>query len=562
MVCYDRFGNLNDGAHPIWIGNFAGDGRADVLFYYSGDDNWWLGSYGANNQLNWSFAGNTRGFGHAINDGRPFWNGNFSRPDRTEVLFYYPGDDNWWLGSHDGNQLHWTFAGNTQGFGHAINDGRPFWIGDFNGNGTADVLFYYPGDDNWWLGSHDGNQLHWTFAGNTQGFGHAINDGRPFWNGNFSRPDRTEVLFYYPGDDNWWLGSYGANNQLNWSFAGNTRGFGHAINDGRPFWIGDFNGNGTADVLFYYPGDDNWWLGSYGANNQLNWSFAGNTRGFGHAINDGRPFWNGNFSRPDRTEVLFYYPGDDNWWLGSYGANNQLNWSFAGNTRGFGHAINDGRPFWTGNFGRLDHADVLFYYPSDGNWWLGSHNGNLLNWSFLGNTGRPYASTIRVHNKILTAPNVAIDTMIDSIREVYATANIRVDIASTEDLNLPTLNDCDVGSCVMGQTTNEQNQLFNNRNNVGVNDIVVYFVRSTVPPFNGCAAHPNGRPGAIVAQGATRWTYGHEIGHVLDLQHVNDNNRLMTGNGTANITNPPPDLITEEIRTMDSEQPDCQLLRR
>ena len=42
--------------------------------------------------------------------------------------------------------------GNTFGFGHGINDGRPFWIGDFTGDGKADVLFYYPGDDNWWLG--------------------------------------------------------------------------------------------------------------------------------------------------------------------------------------------------------------------------------------------------------------------------------------------------------------------------------------------------------------------------------------------------------------------------
>jgi hypothetical protein len=159
--------------------------------------------------LNWSFAGNTAGFGHGINDGRPFWIGNFSRLDRAEVLFYYPGDDNWWLGSHDGSELRWSFAGNTAGFGHGINDGRPFWIGDFNGNGRSDVLFYYPGDDNWWLGSHDGSQLRWSLAGNTAGFGHGINDGRPFWIGNFSRFDRAEVLFYYPGDDNWWLGEWG-----------------------------------------------------------------------------------------------------------------------------------------------------------------------------------------------------------------------------------------------------------------------------------------------------------------------------------------------------------------
>ena len=360
---------INDG-RPFWIGNFSRSNRAQVLFYYPGDDNWWLGSHDGN-QLQWSFAGNTAGFGHGINDGRPFWIGNFSRSNRAQVLFYYPGDDNWWLGSHDGNQLQWSFAGNTAGFGHGINDGRPFWIGDFNGDARADVLFYYPGDDNWWLGSHDGNQLQWSFAGNTAGFGHGINDGRPFWIGNFSRSNRAQVLFYYPGDDNWWLGSHDGN-QLQWSFAGNTAGFGHGINDGRPFWIGDFNGDARADVLFYYPGDDNWWLGSHDGN-QLQWSFAGNTAGFGHGINDGRPFWIGDFNGDARADVLFYYPGDDNWWLGSHDGN-QLQWSLAGNTAGFGHGINDGRPFWIGDFNGDARADVLFYYPGDDNWWLGSHN--------------------------------------------------------------------------------------------------------------------------------------------------------------------------------------------
>jgi hypothetical protein len=38
---------------------------------------------------------------------------------------------------------------------------------------------------------------------------------------------------------------------------------------------------------------------------------------------------------------------------------------------------------------------------------------------------------------------------------------------------------------------------------------------------------------------------------VLGLAHVNDNDRLMTGNGTANITNPPPDLVASERTTME-----------
>ena len=159
--------------------------------------------------------------------------------------------------------------------------------------------------------------------------------------------------------------------------------------------------------------------------------------------------------------------------------------------------------------------------------------------------------TVRLHVKVLTAPTrFTIDEMIAGMRSSYEPNGFRVVRAGTENLNLPTLNVVDVGGCTRGETTQEQRDLFGNRNNVGANDVVAYFVQATNPPLNGCAAHPGGRPGAVVASGASRWTLGHEIGHVLGLNHVNDNNRLMTGNGTDNITNPPPDLIASEVTTM------------
>jgi hypothetical protein len=158
--------------------------------------------------------------------------------------------------------------------------------------------------------------------------------------------------------------------------------------------------------------------------------------------------------------------------------------------------------------------------------------------------------TVRVHVKILTSPTISIARMFQSMQQVYEAVGIRVHPVSTETLNLPALNDVDVGTCTMGTVTAEQTQLFGNRNNAWGSDVVVYFVRSTVPSFNGCASFPTGRPGAVVAQIASQWTMGHEIGHVLGLVHVNDNNRLMTGNGTSNITNPPPDLISTEVNTM------------
>jgi hypothetical protein len=167
-------------------------------------------------------------------------------------------------------------------------------------------------------------------------------------------------------------------------------------------------------------------------------------------------------------------------------------------------------------------------------------------------------SRLRLHLKVLTTPDVDIDTMVTSMREVYSSVGIQVEHVSTETLNLAEnpalqlLNTVAVGGCVSGQTTQEQRDLFANRNNVGTNDVTVYFVQATYPPSNGCAAHPSGRPSAVVTRGATRWTLAHEVGHVLGLTHVDDNKRLMTCNGTRNITNPPPDIIATEATTMDN----------
>ena len=168
---------------------------------------------------------------------------------------------------------------------------------------------------------------------------------------------------------------------------------------------------------------------------------------------------------------------------------------------------------------------------------------------------------IRLHVKVLTAPTISIAQMITNTNQVYATERLRVVLASTENLNLPLLNVLQVGTC-QGQVTPQQAQLFANRNGVERGDIVVYFVQATINAFNGCANFPPGRPGAVVAQIASPWTLAHELGHVLGLSHIDDPppppapapprnfDRLMTGGGTALITNPPPDLVAAEGVTM------------
>ena len=248
---------------------------------------------------------------------------------------------------------------------------------------------------------------------------------------------------------------------------------------------------------------------------QRNWRWCSKCQGL---------WFGGNPAGPCPAGGKHVKTGSGNYTLATNPGAGQANWRWCGKCQGLQFGGNPAGPCPAGG----THVKV------------GSANYRLV----------PVTTTVRVHVKVLTSPTVSLDTMLHNTREVYAAGAIDVEWLTTEALSLPALNDVDVGSCVSGVTTAEQAQLFANRNNVGANELVVYMVRSTIPPFNGCAAHPAGRPGAVVAQGASQWTFAHELGHVLGLGHVSNNDRLMTGLGTANITNPPPDLVAAEVATM------------
>ncbi len=358
-----------------WMGRFAGTKATDLLSYNPIVHNWSLGTV-RNGSLTFQEVGNTSGFGD-LADGRPFWTGDFKGDFSHQILFYYPGDHNWWMGAVKASTLQWMHVGDTSGFGQ-VWDGRPFWTGYFAVLDKLQILFYFPGDANWWLGTIDNGNLKWTLVGNTVGFGN-LNDGRPFWIGDFNADGLDEILFYYPGDHNWWMGSF-AQGQLKWTNVGNTAGFGN-LADGRPIWTGYLRGVFRTDILFYYPGDQNWWLGTL-QGNKLQWSLVSNTSGFGQ-VWDGRPVWVDDFNGGG-FDVLFYHPGDQNWWLGTL-QGNQLQWSLAGNTGGFGQ-VRDGRPFYKGRFSGTNLSEILFHYPPDGTWWLGSIRNGRLEWSFLADT--------------------------------------------------------------------------------------------------------------------------------------------------------------------------------
>ena len=211
----------------------------------------------------------------------------------------------------------------------------------------------------------------------------------------------------------------------------------------------------------------------------------------------------------------------------------------------------DGKALWASN--TAHDAGSRFVLQDDGNGVVYRPN-NSAAWST-----HTFMQTVNLHVKVLTTPSrFTITQMVNTMRDIYIDAGINVVLRSTETLNAATpalaaLNDVDTGSCTAGNASAEQQALSNFRTNAGANDVVVYVCRTVSyasGSLNGCASFPAGRPMAVIASYCSVYTMAHEVGHVLGLNHVSDNNRLMTGLGTDNITNPPPDLIASEIQTM------------
>jgi glycerophosphoryl diester phosphodiesterase len=171
-------------------------------------------------------------------------------------------------------------------------------LGDFDGDGRGDLLWYGPGaaDDHLWLGRPSR-----SFVGVPVTVrGHYLPLG-----GDFDGDGRADVLWYGPGGDP----------DVLWRGRRRGRFTARALavrGDYRPL-AGDFNGDGARDVVWYQPGP--------GAD--VVWFGHGNGRFSARRVQapDGAEPFGGDFDGDGRRDVFWYGPGAaaDRLWYGGAG---------------------------------------------------------------------------------------------------------------------------------------------------------------------------------------------------------------------------------------------------
>jgi hypothetical protein len=262
-VCYTQMKSLSDSKAArtflnCYAGDFNGDGKSDVLIHNTNG----IVLYRSNgSQLNVDFSVVDRVPGSwQFQAGDKFFIADFNGDGKDEVLVF--NGTNWvmpYLGllADDGSgglKLIARYDGSMPGW--QFTSGDQFFVGDFNGDGKADVYVFNGG--NWvmpYLGhlrsSGTGLSLVKRYDGNLPGWETRPSDR--FFVGDFNG-DKKADLFVFNGDA-WsipYLGmltSNGTSLSMTKRFDGNLPGWETRPSDN--FFVGDFDGDGKADLYVF-----------------------------------------------------------------------------------------------------------------------------------------------------------------------------------------------------------------------------------------------------------------------------------------------------------------------
>jgi hypothetical protein len=217
----------------VWVGDYNGDGKTDLLSYYAGTFiTFFSNGDGTYQKVITAVSGSDWTVSYA-------WPGDYNGDGRTDLLSYYAGNFISFFFNGDGTYQKVINAAPASGWNPAT-----IWKGDFNGDGKADLLSYYAGNFMTIHFQGDGTYTTVVTAAPASGWNPAT-----MWIGDWNGDGKTDLLSYYAGNFTAFFAK-GDGAYATVVTAAPASGWNPAT-----MWIGDWNGDGKADLLSFYAGN-------------------------------------------------------------------------------------------------------------------------------------------------------------------------------------------------------------------------------------------------------------------------------------------------------------------
>jgi hypothetical protein len=255
VAVYDGAGHFSTSVWDTWdptvhwvdvrVGDFDGDGRLDIGGRAQGDGSWWVGlSTGS------GFATSAWG---GWDPGVPWEDvqvGDLTGDGRADLLGRTP-DGQWWAALSDG-----TSFSNTLWTTWAPDSANLTWVdvhlADVTGDGKVDLVGRWLQTGQWWVSTSGGAAASSTDLWDAWSSDVTWADVQV---GDFNGDGRADLIGRALESGQWWLGTstgaaFADSLWVEWSPAVNWA----------DVQVGDFNGDGRADVAGRVPSSGEWWV--------------------------------------------------------------------------------------------------------------------------------------------------------------------------------------------------------------------------------------------------------------------------------------------------------------
>jgi hypothetical protein len=273
-IAPNTFGNVNGQYHP---GDFNGDGKWD-LGYFRPSDNTFHVRISTGDDFDGAGGGRWIAPGEFGHSNGKFFVAYFNGGLKADLGFFDATNNTFHVTLSTGSGFGAEHSGQWVGpneFGHA---GGRYYVGDFNDDGSDDLLFFDPTRDNSvWVRTSDGT-----------GFRNAR-----LWAGGFGHTNGQHYVGDYNGDGKFDLGFFDATtNTFHVAISIGTRFSGeepsgmwvkpNTLGHGRGrFRVADYNDGGKSDLGFFNPDNRSFYVGLSNGSNGFNFTGSGYWAHFG-----------------------------------------------------------------------------------------------------------------------------------------------------------------------------------------------------------------------------------------------------------------------------------------